>query len=69
MGSFLYRVFIKGIKKFFTDTSAQIREINEKYAVPQIKTNVWTNFALIMLRVYLVVLILLLVYKFITVLK
>ena len=69
MGSFLYGVFFKGIKKFFTDTFDQIREINKKYAVPQIKTNAWTTFALIMLRVYLVVLILLLVYKFITLLK
>jgi hypothetical protein len=69
MGSFLYAVFIKGIRKFFADTFAQIREINKKYAVPQIKTNAWTNFALVMLRAYLVVLILLLVYKFITLLK
>jgi hypothetical protein len=69
VGSFLYEVFIKRIRRFFTDTFTQIREINEKYAVPQIKTNAWTNFALIMLRAYLVVLILLLVYKFITLLK
>ncbi len=69
MGSFLYEVLIKGIKKFFTDAFAQVREINQKYAVPQIKTNAWTHFALIILRVYLVVLILLLVYKFITLLK
>ena len=69
MGSFLYEVLVKGIKKFFSDTFTQIREINEKYAVPQIKTNVWTRLALILLRVYLVVLILLLVYKFITLLK
>lgn len=69
MGSFFYGVFVKGIKKFFSDTFAQIREINEKYAVPQIKTSAWTRLALILLRVYLIVLILLLVYKFITLLK
>ena len=69
MGSFLYEVVIKGIKKFFMETCEQIAEINKKYAVPQIKTNKWTNFALVMLRVYLVVLLLLLVYKFITLLK
>ena len=69
MGSFLYEVFIKGIRKFFTDASAQIREINKKYAVPQIKTSAWTHFALITLGVYLAVLLLLLVYKFITLLK
>ena len=69
MGSFLYEVFVKGIRKFFSETFAQIREINKKYAVPQIKTNAWTNFALVMLRAYLVILILLLVYKFITLLK
>ena len=69
MGSFLYEVFIKGLKKFFADTFTQIREINRKYAVPQIKTSAWTHFALITLGVYLAVLLLLLVYKFITLLK
>ena len=69
MGSFLYEVFVKGLKKFFGDTFAQIREINRKYAVPQIKTTAWTHFALILLGAYLAVLLLLLVYKFITLLK
>ena len=69
MGSFLYEVLVKGIKKFFTDTLSQIREINEKYAVPKIKTTAWTHFALVALGVYLGVLLLLLVYKFITLLK
>ncbi len=69
MGSFLYGVFVNGIKKFFADTFAQIREINKKYAVPQIKTNAWTHFALIMLGAYLAILLLLLGYKFITLLK
>jgi len=69
VGSFLYEVFIKGLKKFFADTFTQIREINRKYAVPQIKTSAWTHFALITLGVYLAVLLLLLVYKFITLLK
>lgn len=69
MGSFLYEVLVKGLKKFFADTLAQVQEINKKYAVPQIKTNAWTHFALIMLGVYLALLLLLLVYKFITLLK
>ncbi len=69
MGSFLYEFFINGIKKFFENTFAQIAEINRKYAVPQIKTNRWTNFALIMLRGYLTLLIALLFYKFFSLLK
>ncbi|MEI7751489.1 MAG: hypothetical protein WCJ71_05280 [Candidatus Omnitrophota bacterium] len=69
MGSFIYEIFVKGLKKFFADTVSQVREINRKYAVPQIKTTAWTHFALISLGVYLAVLLLLLAYKFITLLK
>jgi hypothetical protein len=69
VGSFLYEVFVKGLKKFFVDTFAQVREINRKYAVPHIKTSAWTNFALMTLGVYLAALLLLLAYKFITLLK
>ena len=69
MWSFFYEVFVKGIKKFFENTVAQIVEINQKYAVPQIKTSKWTNFALLMLRFYLILLIAILFYKFFTLLK
>ena len=69
MGSFLYEVLVKGIRKFFADTLEQVRETNRKYAVPQIKTTPLTNFALGALGVYLALLLLLLVYKFITLIK
>ena len=69
MGSFIYEFFVKGIKKFFADTVEQVREINKKYAVPHIKTTAWAHFALIALGVYLAILLLLLLYKFITLIK
>ncbi len=69
MGSFLYEFFVKGIKRFFADTFSQIAEINKRYAVPRLKTNRWTNVALLMLRVYLILLICILFYKFFTLLK
>ena len=69
MGSFLSEFFVKKIKKFFENTFAQITEINKKYAVPQLKTNRWTNLALFMLRGYLILLICILFYKFFSLLK
>ncbi len=44
-----------------------IREINEKYKTPRIKMTRMVSFSLLMLRIYLIGMILLLVYKFITV--
>lgn len=47
----------------------QIKEINRKYAKPQIETTIFVKVCLITLRVYLVTLIGLLLYKFLTVIK
>ena len=69
MGSFLYELFINGIKKFFENTFAQISEINRKYAVPQLKSTRWTRFALLMLQIYLALLLVILLYKFFILLK
>lgn len=44
---------------------AVIRAINERYAHPRLAVKKSTAFALLMLRLYLVFLVLLLVYKFI----
>ncbi len=46
-----------------------IDEINRKYATPQIKMTRNVKTALLLLRVYLLLLVLLLAYKFFTMLK
>jgi len=48
---------------------AKIREINRRYATPRIKLSRWTRLALLSLRVYLIVLVILLAYKFFTLLR
>ena len=47
----------------------KIREINRRYAKPRIRLSRGTRVALLALRLYLISLVLLLVYKFITLLK
>jgi hypothetical protein len=56
-------------KKFIAAMSNQarvIREINKKYAVPRIKMTKWVKVALLGIRIYLIILIVILVYRFIT---
>ncbi len=54
---------VEGIKSFIE----AIHEINEKYKTPRIKMTRMVNISLLMLRVYLICMVLLLVYKFISV--
>jgi hypothetical protein len=56
------------IRKFFADRFAKIAEINRKYRKPRITTTWLVKSALLLLRVYLLALVGLLVYKFITLL-
>jgi hypothetical protein len=56
-------------KNFLILTRSAIREINQKYSKPRIKMTPWVNFALISLRVYLIALIAIMIYKFITLLN
>jgi hypothetical protein len=44
----------------------RIREINRKYSKPRIKMSRGVRFALLMLRLYLIFLVLILAYRFIT---
>lgn len=44
-----------------------IRDINEKYKTPRIKTTRMVSISLLLLRIYLIGMLLLLFYKFITV--
>jgi hypothetical protein len=48
---------------------AKIREINRRYARPRIKLSRGTRIALLALRLYLITLVILLAYKFFTLLR
>jgi hypothetical protein len=50
----------------FRDLFTAIREINEKYKEPRIKVTPMVSFWLLMLRLYLIAMLLLLLYKFLT---
>ena len=49
----------------FKSLTAQIREINRKYATPEIEMTPFVRFCLIGLRVYLLILVLLMLFKFV----
>jgi hypothetical protein len=49
------------------DLAQAIRDINEKYKTPRIKTTPMVGATLLVLRLYLIAMLLLLLYKFITV--
>ena len=53
---------------FLRKQLSKIREINQKYAVPRIKTSGAVGFALVFLRFYLFLLVGILLFKFITLL-
>lgn len=56
------------MRDFFSHNFAKIREINLKYAVPNVEMSGWVRGALLFLRLYLISLVGLLLYKFITML-
>ena len=51
----------------FRDFFGAIRDINEKYKTPRIKVTRMVGFWLLMLRLYLIGMLLLLLYKFISI--
>ncbi len=57
------------IRNIFSHSFAKVREINAKYATPSIEISGWVKFALLSLRLYLLALIGLLLYKFITLVR
>ncbi|NTU59008.1 MAG: hypothetical protein HGB00_08865 [Chlorobiaceae bacterium] len=52
--------------RIFTQFSEKIREINARYAKPKVEMSPAIKFSLTGLRIYLLVLVVLLLYKFIT---
>ena len=55
------------IREAFLGFAEAIREINEKYKTPRIRTTRMVRISLLMLRIYLIGMLLLLLYKFISV--
>jgi hypothetical protein len=51
----------------FRNFVAKVREINKKYATPKVKLSRPTRIALLGLRLYLIILVILLAYKFFTI--
>jgi hypothetical protein len=55
-------------KGFFTDRFSVIREVNRKYSKPRISMSPMTRIVLLLLRIYLLLLVAILFYKFATIL-
>lgn len=60
------RIIKKQLKRFYEHRFEKIIEINEKYAEPEIKQTPVVKFSLAALKIYLVFIAVLFVYKFIT---
>ncbi len=56
------------IRSFFSHQFAKVQEINRKYAKPNVEMSRWVKSSLLFLRLYLILLVCLLLYKFITLL-
>ena len=56
------------IRNFISHNFAKVRDINKKYATPNIEMSRAVRFSLLVLRLYLIFLVGLLIYKFITLL-
>jgi hypothetical protein len=59
---------IHGIGNIIKNTIHEVRGINKRYNIPHAKMTKGVRFSLIMLRIYLIVLVGILFYKFITLL-
>lgn len=60
-----FEVMNRKIADFFGDNISKIREINKRYSEPRIKMTKMVYFSLLFLRVYLVMIVLLVIYKFV----
>ena len=57
------------IRKVYRDMVHSVREINRRYATPHIRTTRMVRMCLLLLRCYLMLLVGILVYKFISILR
>lgn len=60
---------VKQIQNIFHNLINSVREINRKYAKPRIKLTKWVKVSLFLLRLYLLLLVGLLIFKFITIVQ
>lgn len=65
----VYRFVAIETRKVYRDMVGNIREINRRYATPHIKTTRMVTVCLLVLRCYLLLLVGILVYKFISILR
>ncbi len=61
------RIFGERVGSFIHESTGIIRNINQKYATPKIKLSGGAKLALFLLRLYLIFLVVLLAYKFWTI--
>ena len=57
------------MREFFKSHFNKIRDINQKYSNPRAKMNKKVTLALLILRIYLIIMVCILVFKFITVIR
>ncbi len=57
------------IRKFLARPIHKVREINRKYAKPRIKLSRGVKISLLILRIYLIVIVLMLLYRLITLIR
>jgi hypothetical protein len=65
----VYRFVTTGIRKVCREMVGQIHEINRRYATPHIRTTPMVRACLLILRCYLMLLVGVLIYKFISLLR
>jgi hypothetical protein len=65
----LYRFVALGTRTVYRDMVRNIREVNRRYAAPHVKTTRLVKACLLLLRCYLLLLVGILVYKFISILR
>ena len=63
------KIFGERIGSVIHDSTGKIRSINQKYATPTVKLSGGAKIALLLLRLYLIFLVVLLAYKFWTILR
>ncbi len=69
MNTNVRRFIASGTRKVVRDMVSNIREVNRRYATPHVKTTRLVRVCLLVLRCYLVLLVGILVYKFISILR
>lgn len=62
-------IVLERVREYIRRQYSTITEINRKYAAPRITMSPWVKLSLLLLRLYLIFLVILLGYRFITLLS